>query len=227
MVSGPYVAAADSLVKSIPHVIRAYRVGLRHARSPLGTQLGAWAKCRHQAESILTDCVAGLRGEPQSHPREVLRYSRLVGVERVEQGIAVADSIHAVEILWTAAEEYLVVAASCEVEAKRAQALLVATAVFHSSANRRLYAGAIGYDAARHVPGNLEPSSPEPSRTGLGLSRRETEVLAGVERALSNVQIAHQLGIAPATVKRHLHNIYGKLGASSRVDALNKLHLSA
>ena len=54
------------------------------------------------------------------------------------------------------------------------------------------------------------------------LSRREREVLALAARALSNRQIAARLGITEATVKRHLRNAYSKLGANSRLDAVNK-----
>jgi DNA-binding NarL/FixJ family response regulator len=54
------------------------------------------------------------------------------------------------------------------------------------------------------------------------LSGREREVLALVEQALSNRQIASRLSLTEATVKRHLRNIFVKLGAVSRIDAVNK-----
>lgn len=54
------------------------------------------------------------------------------------------------------------------------------------------------------------------------LSAREREVLDLVSRALSNGQIASRLGLTEATVKRHLRNIFVKLGAVSRIDAVNK-----
>jgi DNA-binding NarL/FixJ family response regulator len=54
------------------------------------------------------------------------------------------------------------------------------------------------------------------------LSTREVEVLALVGQALSNGQIAARLGLTEATVKRHLRNIFLKLGAVSRLDAVNK-----
>ena len=54
------------------------------------------------------------------------------------------------------------------------------------------------------------------------LSRRERELLSLVARAHSNRQIATGLGISEATVKRHLQNIYLKLDAASRLDAVNK-----
>jgi DNA-binding NarL/FixJ family response regulator len=54
------------------------------------------------------------------------------------------------------------------------------------------------------------------------LSPREYEVLRLVAQALSNSQIASRLGLTEATVKRHLRNIFVKLGAVSRIDAVNK-----
>lgn len=39
---------------------------------------------------------------------------------------------------------------------------------------------------------------------------------------MSNARIASELYVSEGTVKRHLTNIYNKLGVSSRVDALNK-----
>lgn len=54
------------------------------------------------------------------------------------------------------------------------------------------------------------------------LSERELEVLRLVAAALSNAQIATRLFISEGTVKRHLTNVYAKLGASSRVDAIKK-----
>jgi DNA-binding NarL/FixJ family response regulator len=54
------------------------------------------------------------------------------------------------------------------------------------------------------------------------LSQRERQVLQLAAEALSNVQIGHRLGLTEATVKRHLSNIYIKLDAVSRIDAVNK-----
>jgi DNA-binding NarL/FixJ family response regulator len=54
------------------------------------------------------------------------------------------------------------------------------------------------------------------------LSARELEVLSLAAKGLSNIQIASRLYISEGTVKRHLTNIYAKLGVVSRVDAINK-----
>jgi LuxR family maltose regulon positive regulatory protein len=52
------------------------------------------------------------------------------------------------------------------------------------------------------------------------LTRRELEVLALLRGPLSIQEIALQLYISPATVKRHTINIYGKLGVNRRRDAV-------
>jgi DNA-binding NarL/FixJ family response regulator len=52
------------------------------------------------------------------------------------------------------------------------------------------------------------------------LTERETDVLVLVARGLSNEQIARELYLAPATVKRHLANVYEKVGVRSRSEAV-------
>ncbi|WP_053924537.1 helix-turn-helix transcriptional regulator [Streptomyces chattanoogensis] len=54
------------------------------------------------------------------------------------------------------------------------------------------------------------------------LTSREMEILEHVARALSNRQIGKLLSISEGTVKRHLRNIFTKLDARSRMDAVNK-----
>lgn len=54
------------------------------------------------------------------------------------------------------------------------------------------------------------------------ISPRERQVLTLVAAACSNRQIASRLAITEATVKRHLRNTFEKLGAVSRIDAVNK-----
>jgi DNA-binding NarL/FixJ family response regulator len=54
------------------------------------------------------------------------------------------------------------------------------------------------------------------------LTGKEKEVLELVAQALSNRQIASRLNATEATVKRHLRNIFVKLGAASRIDAVNR-----
>jgi DNA-binding NarL/FixJ family response regulator len=54
------------------------------------------------------------------------------------------------------------------------------------------------------------------------LTVREQEVLRMIAQAYSNRDIATMLSIAEGTVKRHTTNMYEKLGATSRIDAVRK-----
>jgi DNA-binding NarL/FixJ family response regulator len=55
-----------------------------------------------------------------------------------------------------------------------------------------------------------------------GLSERETEVLVLAARGFSNRQIAGELHISESTAKRHLANIYQKVGVRSRNGMVRK-----
>jgi DNA-binding NarL/FixJ family response regulator len=52
------------------------------------------------------------------------------------------------------------------------------------------------------------------------LSERETEIVVLAARGLPNAQIAEELAISEATVKRHLANVYQKIGVRSRSEAV-------
>ncbi|SEI07541.1 DNA-binding response regulator, NarL/FixJ family, contains REC and HTH domains [Leifsonia sp. CL147] len=54
------------------------------------------------------------------------------------------------------------------------------------------------------------------------MTSREAEVLRLVAQASSNRDVASKLNIAEGTVRRHLSSIFGKLGATSRWDAVRK-----
>lgn len=58
------------------------------------------------------------------------------------------------------------------------------------------------------------------------LTKREREVLHLMADAWTYKQVAQQLHISTETVKTHLKNIYRKLQASGKVDALNKFRSS-
>ncbi len=54
------------------------------------------------------------------------------------------------------------------------------------------------------------------------VSTRELEILLLASRGLSNQQIASRVHLAEGTVKRHLVNIYQKMGVGSRIEAARK-----
>jgi LuxR family maltose regulon positive regulatory protein len=52
------------------------------------------------------------------------------------------------------------------------------------------------------------------------LTQREMEILQLIAAGLSNREIADRLVVTLATVKRHINNLYGKLGVASRTRAI-------
>jgi DNA-binding CsgD family transcriptional regulator len=59
------------------------------------------------------------------------------------------------------------------------------------------------------------------------LTAREHEILEHVAVGLTNAQIAERLWISPATVRKHLENVYAKLGVTNRTAAAARLSRSA
>jgi DNA-binding NarL/FixJ family response regulator len=68
---------------------------------------------------------------------------------------------------------------------------------------------------------SLLSDTPLPRSTG-PLSGREAEVLQLVAHGLSNARIGGRLSISEGTVKRHIQNIFGKLGVASRLEAVKR-----
>lgn len=106
---------------------------------------------------------------------------------------------------------------------------------------RALAAGAAGYltktasaqelvNVIRSAHGGRRVLSPEATEAlisashqpspGADLTQRERELLALMARGLSNQDISAELGIALPTVKFHITNILGKLGAANRTEAV-------
>jgi DNA-binding CsgD family transcriptional regulator len=56
----------------------------------------------------------------------------------------------------------------------------------------------------------------------LGLTPRERQILAWVARGKTNPEIAEILWVAPSTVRKHLENVYRKLGVRTRTEAATR-----
>jgi len=54
------------------------------------------------------------------------------------------------------------------------------------------------------------------------LTRREREVLEQMSKGLNHKQIARNLFISPATVRKHMENIYKKLEVNNKIQAVQK-----
>ncbi|QBI18280.1 alpha/beta fold hydrolase [Egibacter rhizosphaerae] len=70
------------------------------------------------------------------------------------------------------------------------------------------------------VDGRPQPAEAAPPPPGVVLTPREREVLVLIARGAANKRIATTLGVTLATVERHVTNLYRKLDANGRADAV-------
>jgi LuxR family maltose regulon positive regulatory protein len=70
------------------------------------------------------------------------------------------------------------------------------------------------------APSPARQASVIPSAPGASLTQREQEVLRLLATGASNQDIARTLVIELPTVKKHVSNLLGKLGATSRTQAI-------
>jgi DNA-binding NarL/FixJ family response regulator len=93
---------------------------------------------------------------------------------------------------------------------------------------RHAAAGGIGGEYTRRLLAAFDEPAPSHAAPGQAaaagsvplLTARELVILRLIAAGLRNQEIARQLYISPATVKRHIANTYLKLGVSHRTEAL-------
>ncbi|MGW0734519.1 helix-turn-helix transcriptional regulator [Streptomyces sp. NPDC002851] len=228
-------AAAQQLRTATSAIIEAYRAELRRLGSPLATRDDAWQQCRYQAQNIVAECAQSLETGQPAKVTGVGEYSRLLGAHRVAQQIPVSESVRAAEVLWQAMQEAVARAAGLVPTEERHAVKEEMSTTFRTVTGTRLYQGIRGYEEATRPtaptptpadrpprPSGAVPQADPESQALESLTLREREILAAVREGLTNRQISRRFEITEATVKRHLHNAYRKLGINSRVQALNK-----
>jgi len=71
----------------------------------------------------------------------------------------------------------------------------------------------------------LTPDNPNfstPIENSFGLTKREIQILELAARGVTNKQIGDQLNLSNRTIEVHMHNIFIKLGVSSRTEAVTR-----
>ncbi len=67
-------------------------------------------------------------------------------------------------------------------------------------------------------------TQPGPALRSVGVSTRESEVLALVASGLTNDQIGRRRGISARTVNKHLEHLFAKTGLTNRTQAAAHWH---
>jgi DNA-binding NarL/FixJ family response regulator len=117
-------------------------------------------------------------------------------------------------------------------EAPNTRILVVTMHRDRALANHLRAAGAVGFVSksapaselidAIHSAIDVSDAVRGPEFVASILSIREKEVMRLIAQGLSNEEISRSLSISVGTVKRHNTNIFTKLGATSRTDAVQK-----
>ena len=81
-----------------------------------------------------------------------------------------------------------------------------------------IFVGARAFAAPPPAPFDGNPQA----RAALGLSERELEVLQELAAGRANKEIAARLHVSPNTVKTHVANLFAKLGARRRTEAIRR-----
>jgi DNA-binding CsgD family transcriptional regulator len=74
----------------------------------------------------------------------------------------------------------------------------------------------------RAVPAQAANEADVDGAEPAGLTPRELEILGWVARGLISREIANRLERSPQTVECHIKNIFRKIGASTRTEAVSK-----
>ncbi len=72
-------------------------------------------------------------------------------------------------------------------------------------------------DVLRHIA----KATPLAQQPNVSLTSREMQILRGIAKGYTTKRLAASLGLAPPSIEGHLHNIFRKLGAGNRGEAVS------
>jgi two-component system, NarL family, response regulator LiaR len=162
------------------------------------------------------DGAEALRLVAALRPDVLLLDLAMPGIDGLEVARRVPELSHATRVVaLTAHEEQAYVLATLEAGAsgylsKASRGQEVVQAVRAAAAGETVFSARIAQGVTRSALGRAETS----------LTRREMDVLCAAARGLGNKQIAAELGMSARTVQTHLTSVFGKLGVSSRTEAV-------
>jgi len=93
-------------------------------------------------------------------------------------------------------------------------------AIMKSATNAELIAAIRAVAAGKRIIADDIRRQAVKKSSAPSLTARQLEVLNSVSQGFTNREIADQFGISPESVKTHLENIFARIGASSRSEAV-------
>ncbi len=225
--------------QGIPERFRLHAVATQRAADRLGREVGYEARDRLMITSLLHDIgklvlihaypgyPGQVHGDARTPEDRIQRERRELGVDHALVGGVLARRWGMPRSLASVIERHHAEEADGEAALVRladmlahyvlggsitpAELLGVARKVGVSPANLRTVMYELPLPAASNRPRQVDPCP---------MSGREIDVLRRLAKGMVYKQIASELGLSTSTVRTHLHNVYGKLGAMDRAQAV-------
>jgi putative nucleotidyltransferase with HDIG domain len=229
----------NALWKGMPERFRLHAIATQRAADRIGREIGYDARDRLMVTSLLHDIgklvlVQAYPGYPRQVHGEARTPEERLAAERRELGVDHALVGGVLARRWSLPKSVASVierhhADDCDGETAivRLADMLAHYALAGSISPSELLkvSGSVGIkpNQLRAVMYDLPLSSSEhrPRRIDpCPMSARELEVVRRLARGMVYKQIASELGLSTSTIRTHLHNIYGKLGARDRAQAV-------
>jgi putative nucleotidyltransferase with HDIG domain len=225
--------------QGIPERFRLHAVATQRAADRLARELNYDARDRLMVTSLLHDIgklvlvhaypgyPRQVHGDARTPEERILRERRELGVDHALVGGVLARRWGLPKTIATVIERHH--SEDCEGDTALvrladmlahhmlgstvapSELLAVAQKVGVSPANLRTVMYELPLPVAGGRPRQVDPCP---------MSAREVEVLRRLARGMVYKQIAGELGLSTSTIRTHLHNVYGKLGAMDRAQAV-------
>ena len=225
--------------QGIPERFRLHAVATQRAADRLAREIGYDARDRLMVTSLLHDIgklvlihaypgyPGQVHGDARTPEERIQRERRELGVDHALVGGVLARRWGMPRSLASVIERHHADEADGEAALVRladmlahyvlggqitpAELLAVARVVGVSPANLRTVMYELPLPSGGGRPRQVDPCP---------MSSREIDVLRRLARGMVYKQIASDLGLSTSTVRTHLHNVYGKLGAMDRAQAV-------
>lgn len=206
----PLHSAAKLLALAVDPELAPPLALLCHADPLVGQGLARLVERTTGARVVICASLEEARRGVEAEPPDLIVCDDHVGGVRVD-GFAVA-------VRQAGSSAPVTVVATHDTPENRSAALRAGVAAYlpRAEAPARLPRALLSVRAGRTALPDPEP----PGRARRALTEREREFLGRLEEGLRLKQIALALGISEATAKTHARNVFRKLGASSRAEAV-------